>query len=101
MVSEPCRLCFIASCTRMEEGGSELRDPHITKCRVWQGVGIVGRSLGNQPLSLRVCCGVVGTLCRGHTERQVAASRATRASGHVRGRTPSWVGEDVTPLANG
>ncbi|MCD7446575.1 hypothetical protein HAX54_010767 [Datura stramonium] len=37
MVSEPCRLYFIASCTRMEEGGDELRDPHITKCRVWQG----------------------------------------------------------------
>ncbi|MCE5167432.1 hypothetical protein HAX54_001867, partial [Datura stramonium] len=26
-------------------------------------------------------CGVLGTLCRGHTERQVAVSRATRASG--------------------
>ncbi|MCE3051916.1 hypothetical protein HAX54_051187 [Datura stramonium] len=37
MVSETRRLCFIASCTRMEEGGAELRDPHITKCRVWQG----------------------------------------------------------------
>ncbi|MCE5167534.1 hypothetical protein HAX54_008669, partial [Datura stramonium] len=70
MVSEPRRLCFIASYTRMEESGAELRDPHITKCRVWQGVSIVGRSLGNLPLDLGVCCGVVGTLCRGHTERQ-------------------------------
>ncbi|MCD7459517.1 hypothetical protein HAX54_041163 [Datura stramonium] len=63
----------------MEEGSAELRDPHITKCRVWQGVSIVGRFLGNLPLGLRVCCGVAGTLCRGHTERQVTASRATRA----------------------
>ncbi|MCD9641915.1 hypothetical protein HAX54_028400 [Datura stramonium] len=43
----------------MEEGGAELRDTHITKCRVWQGVSIVGQSFGkpsHRPPSVLWCC---------------------------------------------
>ncbi|MCE5167535.1 hypothetical protein HAX54_008784, partial [Datura stramonium] len=57
-----------------EKGGGESRYPHITKYGVGKG---------------------------GNVERQVAASRAAWASGRVRGRTLSWVGEDVTPQMNG
>ncbi|MCE5167546.1 hypothetical protein HAX54_009168, partial [Datura stramonium] len=70
MVSEPCRLCFIASCTRMEEGGVEypllLASRSVELRRGEHCRTVLGKPSPRPP---RVC-GVVGTLCRGHTERQ-------------------------------
>ncbi|MCE3215790.1 hypothetical protein HAX54_003544 [Datura stramonium] len=72
------RLCFIASYTHWRKWCWELGDPHITKCRVWQGAPV-----------------------REGTERRVARVLAFESSGRVRGVHQVGVGRMSRPWRTG
>ncbi|MCD9642992.1 hypothetical protein HAX54_030090, partial [Datura stramonium] len=57
--------------------------------------------LGKPPPQPPSVCGVVGTLCRGRTERQMAMSRATRARAVYEDVHQVRWGKFVTPLVSG